>query len=80
MTLVTRDCAIQCCLLSAPHHSAPQPVKSVEGELERTTESEEARESDSDFADSSSEEVCVCSCGCSYVYKHVVMWKLYIAD
>ena len=50
----TRDYATQCCLL------LPQPVKLGEGELEWTTESETAEESDSEFADSSSEEVCVC--------------------
>ena len=53
---MTRDCATQCCLLSVP-----QSVESAGSDLEWTSESEAAAESDneylSDTSDSSSEEV-----------------------
>ena len=56
---MTRDCATQCCLLSVP-----QSVESAGSDLEWTTESEAAAESDNEYlsdTDSSSEEV-HCNC------------------
>ena len=52
---MTRDCATQCCLLSVP-----QSAESAGTDLEWTTKSEAAAESDNEYlcdTDSSSEEV-----------------------
>ena len=53
---MTRDCVTQCCLLSVPHS-----VESAWSDLEWTTESEAAAESDNEYlSDTDTQQKIMC--------------------